>query len=111
LNPAWGDMLRPMAETIRRRDAYLGWYFSLMMSGASEIPVGHFLGLASGHSLRISCVLKTTAAYRLPAPEVLPFAEQPHEADVQRVLDAVDERLYPELVNQFRDGRLDSRHR
>jgi hypothetical protein len=27
------------------------------------------------------------------------------------VLDAVDERLYPELVNQFRDGRFDSRHR
>jgi hypothetical protein len=26
---------------------------------------------------------------------VLPFAEQLHEADVQRVLDAVDERLYP----------------
>jgi hypothetical protein len=42
---------------------------------------------------------------------VLPFAEQLHEADVQRVLDAVDERLYPELVHQFRDGRFDSRHR
>ena len=42
---------------------------------------------------------------------VLPFAEQLHEANVQRVLDAVDERLYPELVHQFRDGRLDSRHR
>ena len=54
--------------------------------------------------------LKTTVAYRVPAPEVLPFAEQLHEADVQRVLDAVDERLYPELVNQFRDGRFDSRH-
>src|SRR5689334_18550865 len=55
--------------------------------------------------------LETTLAYRVPAPEVLPFAEQLHEADVQRVLDAVDERLYPELVNQFRDGRFDSRHR
>jgi hypothetical protein len=42
---------------------------------------------------------------------VFPFAEQLHEADVQRVLDAVDERLYPELVNQFRDRRFDSRHR
>ena len=55
--------------------------------------------------------LKSTAAYWIPAPEVLLFAEQLHEANVQRVLDAVDERLYPELVHQFRDGRLDSRHR
>ena len=44
-------------------------------------------------------------------PEVLPFAEQLYEANVQRVLHAVDERLYPELVNQFRNGRFDSRHR
>jgi hypothetical protein len=72
---------------------------------------GFFLGLASGHSLWISCVLKPLSPIGVPAPQVLPFAEQLYEADVQRVLDAVDEWLYPELVNQFRDGRLDSRHR
>ncbi|HET9968977.1 MAG TPA: hypothetical protein VFQ68_12150 [Streptosporangiaceae bacterium] len=38
--------------------------------------------------------LEAAAAYRVPAPQVLPFAEQLREADVQRVLDAVDERLY-----------------
>ena len=54
----------------------------------SAIRLGFFLGLASGHSLWISCVLKSTAAYWIPVPEVLPFAEQLHEANVQRVLDA-----------------------
>jgi len=78
-------------------------------------PVGGQIRLLPRPGLRPLHVdqlrLKTTVAYRVPPPEVLPFAEQLHEADVQRVLDAVDERLYPELVNQLRDGRFDSRHR
>ncbi|MFY9774079.1 MAG: universal stress protein [Trebonia sp.] len=78
-------------------------------------PVGDQIGLLPRPGLRPLLVdqlrLKTTPAYWIPAPEVLPFAEQLHEADVQRVLDAVDERLHPELVNQLCDGRFDGRHR
>jgi hypothetical protein len=60
-------------------------------------PVGGQVRLLPRPGLRPLLVdqlrLETTAAYRVPAPEVLPLAEQLHEADVQRVLDAVDERL------------------
>jgi hypothetical protein len=43
-------------------------------------------------------------------PEVLPFAEQLYEANVQRVLHAVDERLYPNATG-FRGLGLDGRFR
>jgi hypothetical protein len=101
-------------ELLKGSSLELGGSEDRQVEGAPA-PVGGQVRLLPRPGLRPLLVdqlrLKAAVAYRVLAPEVLPFAEQLHEADVQRVLDAVDERLYPELVNQFRDGRFDSRHR
>ena len=77
----------------------------------SAIRSGFFLGLASGHSLWISCVLKPLS----------PIGYQPRRCShspsscTRRMCSECSTRWMngctPELVNQFRDGRFNSRHR